>query len=111
MLHHALAHLEKSGTYVTVMIFEKPTEITDYLTERPVSQVGKLCFWNIDEQHGGNTGDCPGSVSHRVQQTSNTIQSPATSRNTQMMLPLWCFNNGQNSEYKDPVKVTKTTSC
>lgn len=34
MLHRARAHLEKSGTHV---IFDKLTEITDYLTERPQS--------------------------------------------------------------------------
>lgn len=59
MLHRARAHLEKSGTHV---IFDKLTEITDYLTERPQSG-WKTVFL---EQHGGNTGDCPGSVPFHI---------------------------------------------
>lgn len=58
-----------------------------------VCETGELCFWNVNKQYGSATGDRSRSISfsHFIQHT------PATSRNTQIMLPLVaCIRNRQN---------------
>lgn len=111
MLHRALAHLEKSGTYV---IFDKLTEITDYLTERPQLVRLENC---VSGTLMSSTGATQGTVLVLFPFTSCTAdfkyhsESCHIQKHSDDTAIVVCFNNGQNSEYKDPVKVTKTTSC
>lgn len=117
MLHHVLAHLEESGTFMRVHFSNAfntyySTKYTQrrahrdgnrfflcFLSHRlpdrkaTVCETGELCFWNVNKQCGSATGDRSRSISfsHFIQHT------PATSRNTQMMLPLVaCIRNRQN---------------